>query len=355
MKLKRFFRHLLGFIYGIILFGFSFTAGYFIVNLFHFHFLDYFLHLIETLFGFLVLGLIGFIIHLFTRTKQRYFFNEIIEALRKIAHGDFNVKLDFNINGRNDFTLLIDHINDMAKQLKQMEEMRQEFISNVSHEIQSPLTSIGGFARALQYDELTQDERKHYLTIIETECRRLSKLSDNLLKLTSLESEQQSFERIEYRLDHQIRNIILACEPNWTEKDIDMEASLDHVMVWADKDLMSQVWMNLLYNSIKFTPNSGKIYVRLQQVNGEAIIKICDTGIGISKGDQIHIFERFYKVDKARDRSKGGSGLGLSIVKKIIEMHEGNILVESEVGKGTTFTIKIPVREVKKEWKEKIK
>ncbi|EKN71281.1 integral membrane sensor signal transduction histidine kinase [Neobacillus bataviensis LMG 21833] len=231
----------------------------------------------------------------------------------------------------------------MAKQLKEMEAMRQEFISNVSHEIQSPLTSIGGFAKALQYDELTNEERSHYLSIIETETYRLSKLSDNLLKLTSLESEHHPFERKSYRLDQQIRNIILASEPNWMEKELEIDVSLEKVQILADEDLMSQVWINLIHNSIKFTPSFGKIRIHLKNIDGKAIIKISDTGIGISKKDQVHIFERFFKADKARERSRGGSGLGLSIVKKITEMHNGTILVESEIEKGTTFTIVIQI------------
>jgi signal transduction histidine kinase len=122
-----------------------------------------------------------------------------------------------------------------------------------------------------------------------------------------------------------------------------MDVFLEKVTIVADEDLMSQVWMNLLHNSIKFTPKLGNIFIRLQQEDDKAIITISDTGIGISKKNQIHIFERFFKADKARDRSKGGSGLGLSIVKKIIDIHKGTIFVESEEGKGTKFTITIPI------------
>ena len=142
--------------------------------------------------------LIGHLIHAIHHNKRVNIYLEIIDALRKIANGDYNVQLDFNMDKRNEMTDIINHFNHMAKQLKQMEEMRQEFISNVSHEIQSPLTSIVGFAQALQFNKLTIEERNHYLHIIETESRRLSKLSDNLLKLTSLESEHHPFERTDF-------------------------------------------------------------------------------------------------------------------------------------------------------------
>ncbi|WHY67585.1 HAMP domain-containing sensor histidine kinase [Neobacillus sp. SuZ13] len=343
MKAKRFFQHLFGIVFFIVFVSLGFTAGYFIVSriyhLFHLQTSDYLRHMAEVVSSLLTMALAGFLISLLTNSRRHNLFHEVLDALSRIAKGDFNVYLDLNVGRENQFTKLIDHINHMAKQLKQLEDMRQEFISNVSHEIQSPLTSIMGFAQALQYDQLTNEERNHYLSIIETESRRLSKLSDNLLKLTSLESKHHPFDRHSYRLDQQIRTIILACEPLWLEKDLELDVSMEKVSIIADEDLMSQVWTNLFHNSIKFTPNQGMIRVELKKVDDKTVVKISDTGIGISKKDQIHVFERFYKADKARDRSKGGSGLGLSIVKKIIELHEGTILVESEEGKGTTFII----------------
>jgi two-component system, OmpR family, phosphate regulon sensor histidine kinase PhoR len=346
MKAKRFFQHLFGIIFFFVLISVSFSTGYFIVSstypIFGLHTSDYLRHMAAVIISLLIMGLIGYLISLFTRSRHRNPYYEVLDALRRIAKGDFNVNLDLKAGRENQFTNLIEHINHMAKQLKQMEEMRQEFISNVSHEIQSPLTSIMGFAQALQYDQLTHEEKNHYLSIIETESRRLSKLSDNLLKLTSLESEHHPFEQKSYRLDKQIRNIILACEPHWMEKGMKMDVLLEKVIIVADEDLMSQVWTNLIHNSIKFTPRLGRIRIHLKQIDNKAIIKISDTGIGIPQKDQVHVFERFYKADKARERSKGGSGLGLSIVKKIIEMHDGAVNVESEEGEGTIFTISIP-------------
>ncbi|MGE8203487.1 sensor histidine kinase [Heyndrickxia sp. NPDC080065] len=344
--MKRFIRHVYGILIFFMMVTVSFSAAYFIVSylfhLFGFRTTDYIQHLVTTVIGFFILGGVAFIFSIIIRSKQRNLFQEVIDALRRIAKGDFNVRLE-TLKREDPFTTLIDHINDMAKQLKEMEDMRQEFISNVSHEIQSPLTSISGFARVLQYDQLSQEERAHYLGIIETESKRLSKLNDNLLKLTSLESTNHPFERKNFHLDKQIRNIILACEPQWVEKSLEIDVSLEKIAIVGDEDLMSQVWTNLIHNSIKFTPNFGRIRVQLQQVDDKAIVKIMDNGIGISKEDQVHIFERFYKADKARERSKGGSGLGLSIVKKIVEMHKGTVFVDSEEGKGTEFTISLPL------------
>nr|WP_275900425.1 HAMP domain-containing sensor histidine kinase [Anoxybacillus rupiensis] len=223
-----------------------------------------------------------------------------------------------------------------------MEQLRQEFVSNVSHEIQSPLTSIIGFIHALKNDKLSAEQRARYLHIIETESKRLSKLSDNLLKLTSLESEHHPFEPKKYRLDQQLKNIVLACEPQWLEKAIDIDIVLDKTEIVADKDLLDQVWMNLLHNSIKFTPQKGKISISVSQSGQKIQVAVSDTGIGMSEEEKMHMFERFYKADRSRNRSEGGNGLGLTIVKKIVSMHHGDIKVESTKGKGTTIFVSLP-------------
>ncbi len=272
-------------------------------------------------------------------------FTLIIDAIRRIAKGDYNVRLDHDFaHGKNHpFGEFVDSINHMAVELNEMEKMRQEFISNVSHEIQSPLASISGFAKVLKRSDLTPEARERYLEIIETESLRLAHLSDNLLKLTSIESDHHPFEAKTYRLDQQIRKIILSCEPQWVDKSLELDVSLEEVDIWADEELMSQVWINLINNSIKFTPDGGRLSIGLRQLGEWGEVTITDTGIGINPEDQDYIFERFYKVDKSRNRASGGSGLGLSIVKKIIDLHEGSIAVQSEIEEGTTFTVTLPM------------
>jgi two-component system phosphate regulon sensor histidine kinase PhoR len=276
------------------------------------------------------------------RNQMSWFLN-MINAMKQLSKGDFNVSLEFNPRFMGQFGPLVSSFNEMASELNQMEQMRQEFISNVSHEIQSPLTSITGFARALKSEDLSPETRNHYLDIIETESKRLSRMSDNLLKLTSLESKHHPFERKTYRLDRQLRHIILSCEPLWQEKNIEMDVELPDQIITADEDLLSQVWVNLLHNSIKFTPDGGTISLRLGKRDKRVLVEIADNGIGISEKALPHLFERFYKVDKARDRSSSGSGLGLSIVRKIIDMHEGEVFAESHPGKGAKFTVALPI------------
>jgi two-component system, OmpR family, phosphate regulon sensor histidine kinase PhoR len=274
--------------------------------------------------------------------QQMRGFRPIIDAMERIAQGDFNIRLDNQFQDIEPFGELVTSVNNMALELNEMEQLRQEFISNVSHEIQSPLTSIRGFAEALRDSRLSPDDRNHYLSIIEAESTRLGRITDNLLRLASLESKHVRFEPKPYRLDRQIRDLILACEPQWSDKGTDMDVSLDEVEITADEDLLSQVWVNLIHNSIKFTPPGGRVCVDLHLRGGKIEFKISDTGIGIPAEDQVCVFERFYKADKSRTHSNGGSGLGLSIAKKIVDLHNGTIAVESKLGAGATFAVSLP-------------
>ncbi|ASI77513.1 envelope stress sensor histidine kinase HitS [Bacillus cereus group sp. Bc002] len=298
--------------------------------------------LISDMVGFVFIVLIWVLIGVLMRPKREAMIWTIIEPIQKIAKGDFSVKIRNEEKYDGEIGVLVKSINDMTDELNAMEKMRQEFVSNVSHEIQSPLTSIKGFARALQDNNLSEEKREHYLTIIETETTRLSKLSQNLLKLTLLESEEYTPERVTYRLDQQLKQIVLNSEPLWAEKEIELELNLEKVHITADQESMSQVWINLIHNSIKFTPNGGTITIQLKEYEKVVEVRIRDSGIGISKEQKQHIFERFYKADSSRNRAYGGSGLGLAIVKKVLDLHQGEIKVESEEGKGTEFIVCIP-------------
>ncbi|MFC7395379.1 HAMP domain-containing sensor histidine kinase [Scopulibacillus cellulosilyticus] len=329
----------------------AWTAAYFLTDLiyhaFNIHIPKLAVQLINSFLGILLIACTMFIIAKYTgiQRKQFEFLQSLITAIEQMSKGDFNVHLPASVYGNekdHPVGKIAASINHMAVELREIEQLRQEFVSNVSHEIQSPLTSISGFAQALKNEELTSESRRHYLDIIETESKRLSKLSDNLLKLTSLESEHHPFEASEYRLDQQLRSIILACEPQWIEKNIKMDIDLNEATITADKDLLSQVWVNLINNSIKFTPENGTISISLWKKQNQVLVRISDSGIGISQEDAQHIFERFFKADKSRNRVRGGNGLGLSIVKKIVDMHKGTIQVDSELGKGTAFIITLP-------------
>ncbi|MBE7103461.1 two-component sensor histidine kinase [Bacillus cereus] len=298
--------------------------------------------LISDMVGFVFIVLIWTLIGILMRPKREAMIWTIIEPIQKIAKGDFSVKIRNEEKYDGEIGVLVKSINDMTEELNAMEKMRQEFVSNVSHEIQSPLTSIKGFARALQEDNLSDEKRKHYLTIIETESTRLSKLSQNLLKLTLLESEEYVPERVTYRLDQQLKQIVLNSEPLWVEKGIELELELEKVHITADQESMSQVWINLIHNSIKFTSSGGTITIQLKEYETLVEVRIRDSGIGISEEQKQHVFERFYKADSSRNRAHGGSGLGLAIVKKVVDLHQGEIKVKSTEGNGAEFIVRIP-------------
>jgi two-component system phosphate regulon sensor histidine kinase PhoR len=301
------------------------------------------IQIINTLLGMSLMVLVGVVYALISTSlfpsRRRGPFAPIIDALERIAKGDFSTRLNDRQDSHGPVRELVQTVNNMALQLDQMEKMRQEFVSNVSHEIQSPLTSIRGFACALQQNHLSAEDRRHYLEIIEAESMRLSSLSANLLKLASLESDHVRFDPKPYRLDAQLRTLVLACEPQWTGKQLAMEVTLDEANITADEELLSQVWINLIHNSIKFTPEGGSVKVALHRRAERLEVSFTDTGIGIPPEDQPHIFERFYKADKSRRRSEAGSGLGLSIAKKVVELHRGTITVQSHPGAGSLFTV----------------
>jgi len=261
----------------------------------------------------------------------------LTDATKRLSKGDYNLQL--NVNRRDEIGRLASHFSQMAKGLEQVEASRQEFVSNVSHEIQSPLSSIQGFAQTLQSSSLPEEERRRYLEIIEHESKRMSQLSKQLLTLASLDKEDGFVTKTTFDLSNQLKQVLMMTEWHWREKDIAVDMELPSTFVFADENLLHQVWTNLITNSIKFTELGGTISVSIRTRDTDCMVTISDTGIGIAPSQIEHIFERFYKADKARDRKEASSGLGLAIVKKIIDLHEGTIDVKSELGKGTTFIV----------------
>jgi len=265
----------------------------------------------------------------------------LTQATKRIAAGDFNVKL--NIKQSSELGTLARSFEDMMKDLKQLEQMRREFVANVSHEVQSPLTSISGYAQALKNVELPDQERGRYLDIIISEAKRMSKMSDSLLKLSMLESQSHQLQLATRDQDEQIRRVIVALQPQWSDRNIRFELDLQKVQVIADHDQLNQVWTNILSNAIKFSENNGVIHVRMERDVRNVTVQISDQGIGIPLEDQKRIFERFFKADRSHSRKYDGSGMGLAIVKQIISLHKGDITVESKMGQGTTFIVTLPI------------
>jgi len=228
-------------------------------------------------------------------------------------------------------------------ELRRLERARRELTANVSHELRTPLTSIKGFAETLLAGAVRDESTaRHFLEIIDNEANRLVKLVDDLLDLSRLESKRISLELGQVDVGRLVEDTVARLRLLSGARDVALQPAAQDVVAIADRDRLAQVLTNLLENAIKFTPDDGRIAVGWRAANGEVEVSVADTGAGIAEVDLPHVFERFYKADRARAATSGGSGLGLAITKHIVEAHGGRIRVSSEPGRGTTFTFTLP-------------
>lgn len=264
--------------------------------------------------------------------------NQLNDATKKIAAGDFDIELA--TEREDEIGELTNNFNTMAKELKTNENFQREFINNVSHEIKTPFSSIEGFAKLLKDKNLTEEEREEYANIIIEESERVTSISSKMLKLSKLQNQNFIANKTEFNISEQIRKCIAVLEPKWREKNLQINVSLKEEYFLGDEDLIFQVWMNIIENAIKFSKQDGAIDIKVSEDDEETVVRIKDYGIGMDEAEKEKVFDRFYQIDKSH--SQNGAGLGLSIVKRIIELSEGTIFVESEKEKGATFIIKLP-------------
>ncbi len=266
----------------------------------------------------------------------------ITEGLRRIAKGDFTARVLEN-DKKEAITELGDlekTFNQMASDLEGIEMFRNDFINNFSHEFKTPIVSIRGFARQLQSGNLTEEQQKDYIGIIVAESERLATMSQNVLLLTKLENQSIVTEKSEFYLDEQIRNCILLLEKSWNEKNIDLDLDLDEIKYTFNEEMLSHVWINLISNAIKFTPEGGKISCSLKEIDGNVVFEIEDSGKGMSEEVKSRIFEKFYQGDASHATT--GNGIGLNVVQRIVTLAGGSVKVESEPEKGSKFTVVLP-------------
>lgn len=266
--------------------------------------------------------------------------NKILEATNKIAAGDFTVRLKTNhFNGRYDeYDLIIENLNKMAAELSRTEVLHNDFVSNVSHEIKTPLAIIQNYASLLQNTNLDSETRMQYAKTLVNASKRLTALVTNILKLNKLENQEIKPEYENINLTETLAETVLGFEELIERKGLELDCDFDDdVWVFSSQSYLDIVWNNLLSNAVKFTERGGKITVSLKKNNGKATVTVADTGCGISAETGKHIFEKFYQGDTSH--SQEGNGLGLALVKKVIDITGGKIEVNSELKKGTTFTI----------------
>ncbi len=266
----------------------------------------------------------------------------ITEAAEKMMQGNFSVRIEpmKGIAVNEGFHEIIRCFNQMATELSGVETLRTDFVANVSHEMKTPLAVMQNFGTLLQTPELSEEKRIEYAKGVTDGARRLANMMTNMLKLNRLENQQIYPKAMEYDLSEQLCECLLQFEDVWDRRNIEIETELeDGITVNADQELLMLVWNNLLSNAFKFTEDGGTVSLKLKTTEYHAIVTVADTGCGMSPEVGVHIFDKFYQGDTSH--ATEGNGLGLALVKRVIDIMQGEIRVESVPGKGTTFTVKI--------------
>ncbi len=284
--------------------------------------------------------LFGTILSLFLSRHALTPISALADAMQKVAQGDYTVHME-PLSHKGEILHLYENFNQMVQELNSTETLHADFISNVSHEFKTPLAAISGYATLLQDDSLSPEERDEYVETIIASARDLSKMTGNILSLSRLENQTIISEKEEFRVDEQIRQIILRMEPAWSSKNLDINPELGSILWYGNRELSSHIWTNLLDNAIKFTAPGGAITVTAAADSKWLTVTFQDTGIGMSSDIQEHIFDKFYQGDVSHQ--KKGNGLGLPLVSQIVALHGGTIQVESYPELGSSFTVRLPM------------
>ena len=265
----------------------------------------------------------------------------ITEATEKIMQGDFSIRVaPMHGAGMEGFNQIGIAINAMAAELSGTEALRTDFIANVSHELKTPLAVMGNYATMLQRPCITEEEKNEYAKAISEAARKLAQLITNILKLNKLENQQIFPQPKEFDLSEQLCECLLGFEDAWEAKSLEIETDIeDDVRIKSDSELLSLVWNNLISNAVKFTPDGGTVGLSLKTQGNSVIVQVRDTGCGMKPETGMHIFEKFYQGDTSH--ATQGNGLGLALVKRVIDILNGEIGVQSVYGEGSTFTVKL--------------
>ena len=282
------------------------------------------------------------IIHQVSCAKYDKPMRRLSRAMRAVAQGDFTVSVQ-PVHKRNKFDymdLMFEDFNSMVHELSSIETMKDDFIANVSHEIKTPLAVIRGYASALQRGNLSEEEQREYAATIASASESLSVLISNILRLNKLENQEIVPNAAPYDLTRQLSDCALAHEEQWERKRIDFDAQLEErVMILADESMLEIVFNNLIANAIKFTEPGGRIVLRQEKAGGDVVVTVSDTGCGMDEETVKHIFDKFYQGDSSHSRE--GNGLGLALVKRVLDISGGSIAVRSAPGEGSEFIVRL--------------
>jgi len=268
--------------------------------------------------------------------------NRIVSKMNQLASGDFSTRLEYGkpISDHPSFRAMSDSFNKMATELQNTEMLRSDFINNFSHEFKTPIVSIAGFTKLLKRGNLTEEQRQEYLDIIEEESLRLSAMATNVLNMTKIENQTILTDTTKFNVSEQIRSAILLLDEKWDRKHIELSADFSEYTITGNEEMLKQVWINLLDNAVKFTPDFGSVRVELAASDRHLTISIANTGSNIPPEKLTKIWNKFYQADESH--ASAGNGIGLAIVKKVVELHGGTVGVTSE-NELTTFTVALPI------------
>ena len=286
-----------------------------------------------------VLVLAGLISRIVTRPVA-----ELSAGIERMSKGDYSHRV--HVPGKGEMAQLAAAFNQMSEQVHNLDEARNQFVSNASHELKTPLATIKILVESMLYqDDMPPELRQEFLTDINREIDRLSSVVGDLLTLVHIDSHKLRLRREMMVFAETVRESVKRLQPLAKKRGQEISVEItDPCEMFADPGKLAQVCYNIIENAIKYTPDGGKITVRLRRMGRDAVLDISDTGVGIPEEDLAHVFDRFYRVDKARSRDTGGTGLGLSIVQQIVRLHAGSVTVQSTRGEGTTFTVQLPVK-----------
>ena len=265
----------------------------------------------------------------------------LIDGMDALASGDFSSRVNVGAIMRNypSYVGVANSFNKMAEQLESTEMLRSDFVNNFSHEFKTPIVSIAGFAKLLKRENLTREQQQEYLNAIEAESLRLSAMATNVLSLTKVENQTILTDVTQFNLSEQIRSCVLLLERKWSEKDLELVLEFEEYMIQANEELLKQVWINLLDNAVKFSPRGHTIQIAIREEKNEIQVEILNTGSNIPEDKQPYIFNKFYQAEESH--TTPGNGVGLAIVKRVVDLHGGRVTVRNE-GNAAVFTVALP-------------
>ena len=285
--------------------------------------------------------IVGVSLAAFLTRNLLIYVNRIINRMNQLASGDYSARLSYGkpICLHPTVIEIVSSFNRMAEELEKTENLRMDFINNLSHEFKTPIVSIAGFAKILKKENLTEEQRKEYLDIIEEEAKRLADMASNVLNMTKIESQTILTGITKFNFSEQIRSSVLLLEEKWIRKNLEFDLEFEEYDIKANEELLKEVWINLIDNAIKFSPENETIYIQIEAMKEEFCVIISNKGNEITEEIQKKMFHKFYQADESH--ATEGNGIGLAIVKRVVELHKGQVNVKCENGM-ISFYINVP-------------